>query len=64
MAELEQSELTAIYMSNRSMELSLVGAGVRGGIKHTKDLWELNFKKAMRSPDANEWRNDIIKEKE
>ena len=64
MAELEQLELTAINMSIRSIELSLVGAGVRGGIKHTKDLRVLNFKKAMRSPDANEWHTEINKEKE
>ena len=55
MAELEQSEqLTVVYMSIKSMELSLVGAGVGGGIKHTRELRVLNFKKAMHSPDTNE----------
>ena len=46
------------------MEFSLVGAGVGGGIKHTKELWVLNFKKAMRSRDADEWCNEVNKEKE
>ena len=63
MAELEQSELTVVYMSIRSMELSLVGAGVGGGITHTRELRVLNFKKAMHSPDANDWRNEINKGK-
>ncbi len=48
----------------RHMELSLVGAGVGGGIKHTIELQVLNFKKAMHSPDANEWHKEINKEKE
>ena len=38
MAELDQVELMAVYMSIRHMEFSLVGAGVGGGIKHTKEL--------------------------
>ena len=46
------------------MEFSLVGDGVGGGIKHTKELWVLNFNKAMQSPDADEWHKDINKEKE
>ena len=47
MAELDQVELTAVYLSIRCMEFALVGAGVGGGIKHTKELKVLNFKKAM-----------------
>ena len=38
MAQLDQVELMAVYMSIRHMEFSLVGAGVGGGIKHTKEL--------------------------
>ena len=64
MAELDQAELMTVYMSIRHMEYSLVGAGVGGGIKHTKELRVLNFKKAMCSPDADEWCNKINKEKE
>ena len=64
MAELDQVEPTAVYLSIRCMEFALVGAGVGSGIKHTKELKVLNFKKAMRSPDADEWRKEIQKEKE
>jgi len=44
------------------VEMALIGAGV-GGIKHTSQLKVLNYKKAMRSPDAEEWRKEIMKEK-
>ena len=47
-------ELAVAYMSIRCMELSLGRAGVGGVIKHTQKLRFLNFKKAMRIPDANE----------
>ena len=63
-AELDQVELTAVYLSIRCMEFALVGAGVGGGIKHTKELKVLKFKKAMQSPDADEWCKEIQKEKE
>jgi hypothetical protein len=33
------------------MELALVGTGVGGRIKHTKELKVLNYKKAMHSPN-------------
>ena len=56
MAELDKVELANMYMSLRSMELALIGAGVGGGIKHTSELKVLNYKKAMQSPDADEWR--------
>ena len=39
-------------------------AGVGGGIKHTKELNVLNFKKTIQSPDADEWLKEIRKEKE
>jgi hypothetical protein len=35
MVELDKVELAYMYMSLRSMELALIGAGVGGGIKHT-----------------------------
>ena len=41
------------------MELALIGAGAGGGIKHTSELKVLNYKKAMRSPDADELRKEI-----
>ena len=55
MAELDNVELTNMYMSLRSIELALIGAGVGGGIKHTSELKVLNYKRAMQSPDADEW---------
>jgi len=55
MVELDKVELANMYMSLRSMELALIGAGVGGGVKHTSELKVLNYKMAMRSPDADEW---------
>jgi hypothetical protein len=45
------------------MEVALIGAGVGGGISHTSQLKVLNYKKAMQSPDADEWRKEIQNEK-
>ncbi len=55
MTERDKVELANMYMSLRSMELALIGAGVGGGINHTSELKVLNYKKAMRSPDADKW---------
>ena len=63
MAELDKVELANTYIALRSMELALIGAGVGGGIKHTSELKVLNYKKAMCSPDAAEWRKESQKEK-
>ena len=49
MAELDIAELAAIYMALWGMELALIGAGVRGGIKHTKDLKVLTIKKPCKA---------------
>ena len=62
MAELDQVKLTAVCLSIMCVEFGLVGAGVGGGIKHTKELKVLNYKKAMQSLDANERGNEIRKE--
>jgi hypothetical protein len=63
MAELDKVELVNMYMSLRSMELALIGAGVGGGIKHTSELKVLNYKKAMQSPDVDKWRKEVRNEK-
>ena len=47
MAELDQVKLTAVCLSIMCVEFGLVGAGVGGGIKHTKELKVLNYKKTM-----------------
>jgi hypothetical protein len=59
MAELGKVELANIYLSLQSMELSLIGAGGGGGIKHTSELKVLNYKKATQNPDAEEWCKEI-----
>jgi hypothetical protein len=63
MEELDKVELANMYMSLRSMELALIGAGVGGGSKHISELKVLNYKKAIRSPDAEEWCKEIRNEK-
>ena len=40
------------------MKLALIGACVGGGIKHTSEMKVLNYKKAMHSPDVEEWRKE------
>ncbi len=55
MAELNQVKLTKVYLLILCMESALVGAGVGGGIKHTKELKVLNFKKDLQSINADEW---------
>jgi len=61
--ELDKVELANMYLSLRSMELALIGAGVGGGIKHTSELKVLNYKKAMWSPDDEEWHKETQNEK-
>ena len=63
MAELDHGKIASTYMALRSMEVALIGAGVGGGISHTSQLKVMNYKKAMRSPDAEEWRKEIRNEK-
>ena len=63
MAELDKVELANTYIALQSMELARIGAGLGGGIKHTSELKVLNYKKAMCSPNAMEWRKEIQKEK-
>ena len=63
MAKLDHGELANTYMALQSMEMALIGAGVGGGISHTSQLKVLNYKKAMQSPDAEEWRKEIRNEK-
>ena len=63
MAELDHYELANTHMALRSMEVALIRACVGGGISHTSQLKVLNYKKAMRSPDADEWRKEIQNEK-
>lgn len=43
----------------QQMELALIKADIGGGIKHTKELKVLNYKKAMQCPDAGEWHKEI-----
>jgi hypothetical protein len=63
MAELDHVEVANTYMALQSMVMALIGAGVGGGISHTSQLKVLNYKKAMRSPDVDEWRKEIKNEK-
>ena len=63
MAELDHYKLANSHMALRSMEVALIGAGVGGGISHMSQLKVLNYKKAMQSPDAAEWRKEIRNEK-
>ena len=63
MAELDHGKIANMYMALRSMEVALIGAGVGGGISHTSQLKVMNYKKAMRSPYAEEWHKEIKNKK-
>ena len=45
------------------MELTSIGSGVGGSIKHTSELKVLNYRKAMQSPETDEWLKEIENKK-
>jgi hypothetical protein len=63
MAELYHGKVVNMYMALQSMEVALIRAGVGIGISHMSQLKVLNYKKAMRSPDAEEWHKEIKNKK-
>ena len=63
MAELDHAKIVATYLSLQEMELMLISTGIGGGIKNTSELKVHNSKKAMGSPDTNEWQKEIKKKK-
>jgi hypothetical protein len=62
-AQIDQTELTAMYLSLRKTELALIGVRLGGGIKSTNKLKILNYKKAMRRLDMGECHKEIKNKK-
>jgi hypothetical protein len=56
LAELDNEEC------HNLIETALVGAGVGGGFDHTDELRVMNYREAMKSPDADEWKEEIKNE--
>ena len=55
LAELDNLEI-------KNLEIAMVGAGIGGGFTNTKELKVMNYKQAMASPRANEWKNEVKNE--
>lgn len=63
--EIDEYEVMAASYGMQEIELGLVGAGVAsGGFTNTKQLKVLNYEQAMNSEDAEEWKAEVVKEKE
>ena len=63
MAEIDQTELSTAYVVAEGLELSAVGAGLGGGFLNTAELKVMNYKEAMRSPEKEQWIEEISNEK-
>ena len=64
MAELDNLEVFMIYLMVENLELNLMGAGIGGRFTNTNELKVMNFKQAMRSPDADKWVEEVANEKD
>ena len=64
MAELDNEEIATTAVVEENVEISLVGAGVGGGFENTSELKVMNYREAMQSPDAEEWKAEVKNEKE
>ena len=64
MAELDNVEIANASVVEENVEVSLVGAGVGGGFDSTSELKVMNYREAMLSSDAKEWKAEVQKEKE
>ena len=63
MAEIDHSELASASITAECLELSVVGAGLGGGFANTSELKVMNYKEAMRSPDREQWTEEVGNEK-
>ena len=52
MAELDNVEVFNLQLMVENIELYLVGAGIGGGFSNTSELKVMNYKQAMKSPNA------------
>jgi hypothetical protein len=63
MAELDHVKIATTYLSMQEMKLMLINTGIGDGTKNTSELKVHNSKKAMGSPDTNEWQKEIKNKK-
>ena len=64
MAELDNNEIATAAVVKEDIEISQVGAGVGGGFENTSNLKVMNYREAMQSADAEEWKAEVQNEKE
>jgi hypothetical protein len=71
MAELDNAELAAAAITAENLELmyeaketAAVGAGIGGGFTNSSELKVMNYREAMKSADAEEWKDEVRNEKE
>ena len=53
-----------LELESEELEIMCVGAGIGGGYQNTTELHVLNYKQAMKSSKAPEWRKEVVKEHE
>ena len=70
MAELDNTELAVVTVAADDVELvrepsemAAVGAVIRGGFTNTSKLKVMNYEQAMKSADAEEWKDKARNEK-
>ncbi len=64
MAELDIAEIATAVVAEENIEISLVGVGVGGGFNKTSELKVMNYREAMQSPNAADWKVEVKNEKE
>ena len=64
LAELDHEEVNSTEVMAAGLEAVTVGAGVGGGFKNTAELKVMNYKQAMASDQADEWKQEVVNEKE
>ena len=63
LADAPIDEIASFAAAQDTVELALVGAGVGGGFTHANELRVLNYREAMASENAAEWKVEVENEK-
>ena len=63
MAELDNVEIATAVETEENSEISLMGAGIGGGFDNTSKLKVMNYREAMQSPNAEDWKVEAKNEK-
>jgi len=64
LADLDVDEVMGVEVSTENLEVSLVRAGLGGRFANTAELKVMNCKEAMKSKDAEAWKEEVVNKKE